>query len=101
MAKKSMIEKNNRRRRMSKQKGATRSALKALIMNKETTIEERFDAVMKLAKMPRNSAKVRVTNRCELTGRPRGVYRKFKLSRIALRELASAGQIPGIIKSSW
>lgn len=101
MAKKSMIEKNNRRRKMSKQKDATRSALKALIMNKETSIEERFEAVMKLAQMPRNSSKVRIKNRCELSGRPRGFYRKFKLSRIALRELASSGQIPGVIKSSW
>ena len=101
MAKKAMIEKNNRRRQMSKNKAATRTALKAMIMDKETSIEERFDAVMKLAKMPRNSAKVRIRNRCELSGRPRGFYRKFKLSRIALRELASAGQIPGVIKSSW
>lgn len=101
MAKKGMIEKNNRRRSMSKNKSATRQALKAVIMNKETDMEERFDAVMKLAKMPRNSAKVRIRNRCELSGRPRGFYRKFKLSRIALRELASAGQIPGVIKSSW
>ena len=101
MAKKGMIEKNNRRRRMSKSKATTRTALKTLIMDKETSIEERFDAVMKLAKMPRNSAKVRIRNRCELSGRPRGFYRKFKISRIALRELASAGQIPGVIKSSW
>lgn len=101
MAKKAMIEKNNRRRSMSKNKSATRSALKAVIMDKETAMEERFDAVMKLAKMPRNSAKVRIRNRCELSGRPRGFYRKFKLSRIALRDLASGGQIPGVIKSSW
>ena len=101
MAKKGMIEKNNRRRSMSKNKSATRQTLKAVIMNKETDREERFDAVMKLAKMPRNSAKVRIRNRCELSGRPRGFYRKFKLSRIALRELASSGQIPGVIKSSW
>lgn len=101
MAKKSMINKNNRRRQMAKNKDATRSALKALIMDKDTSMEERFEAVMKLAKMPRNSAKVRIKNRCEMTGRPRGFYRKFKLSRIALRELASSGQIPGVIKSSW
>jgi len=101
MAKKSMIEKNNRRRAMTKNKAATRTALKTLIMDKDTSMEERFDAVMKLAKMPRNSAKVRIRNRCELSGRPRGFYRKFKLSRIALRELASAGQLPGVIKSSW
>ena len=86
---------------MSASKAATRDALKAVIMNKETDMEERFDAVMKLAKMPRNSAKVRIRNRCEVSGRPRAFYRKFKLSRIALRELASAGQIPGVIKSSW
>lgn len=101
MAKTAMIEKNNRRRKMSENKKATRQKLKALIMDKDTSMEERFDAVMKLAKMPRNSAKVRIRNRCELSGRPRGVYRKFKLSRIALRELASDGQIPGVIKSSW
>ncbi len=101
MAKTSMIEKNNRRAKMAKNKEASRKALKSKIMDKETPMEERFEAVMKLAKMPRNSAKVRIRNRCELSGRPRGVYRKFKLSRIALRELASAGQIPGVIKSSW
>lgn len=101
MAKKSMIEKNNRRRRMAKNKSATRSALKATIMDKDTSMEDRFEAVLKLAKMPRNSAKVRIRNRCELSGRPRAFYRKFKLSRVALRELASAGQIPGVIKSSW
>ncbi len=101
MAKKSMIEKNNLRRRMVKQKKASRDMLKALIMDKETPMEERFAAVMKLAKMPRNSAKVRIRNRCELSGRPRGFYRKFKLSRIALRDLASSGQVPGVIKSSW
>ncbi len=101
MAKKAMIEKNNRRRRMSVQKKATRLALKAIIRDKDTSMEERFTAVMKLAEMPRNSSKVRIHNRCELSGRPRGYYRKFKLSRIALRELASDGQIPGVIKSSW
>lgn len=101
MAKKSMIEKNNLRRRMAKQKKASRDTLKALIMDKETPMEERFAAVMKLAKMPRNSAKVRIRNRCELSGRPRGFYRKFKLSRIALRDLASSGQVPGVVKSSW
>jgi len=101
MAKKGMIEKNNRRRRMVKAKATTRAALKAVIMDQKTSMEERFEAVMKLAKMPRNSSKVRIRNRCELSGRPRGFYRKFKLSRIALRELASSGQIPGVIKSSW
>ncbi|MDD3288370.1 MAG: 30S ribosomal protein S14 [Alphaproteobacteria bacterium] len=101
MAKKSMIEKNNRRRRMSKQKQASRAKLKALIMDKDTSMEDRFSAVMKLAEFPRNSAKVRIRNRCELSGRPRAFYRKFKLSRIAFRDLASSGQIPGVIKSSW
>ncbi|HBM91064.1 MAG TPA: 30S ribosomal protein S14 [Rhodospirillaceae bacterium] len=101
MAKKATIEKNNRRRRLVKQKAATRAALKAIVMNKETSMEDRFDAVMKLASITRNSAKNRIVNRCELSGRPRGFYRKFKLSRIALRELASSGQLPGVIKSSW
>lgn len=101
MAKLSMINKNNRRRKMSKQKEATRKTLKAEIMDKETSMEDRFAAVMKLAKMPRNSSKVRIRNRCEVSGRPRAYYRKFKMSRIALRELASSGQIPGVIKSSW
>lgn len=101
MAKTSMIEKNKRRERMSQNKAETRAKLKAIIKNKDTSMEERFDAVMRLAKMPRNSAKIRVRNRCELTGRPRAVYRKFKLCRIKLRDLASAGQIPGVVKSSW
>ena len=101
MAKKSSIEKNNRRRRMSKQKEGSRKALKATIMDKDTTMEDRFAAVMKLAKLPRNSSKVRIHHRCELSGRPRAYYRKFKLSRIALRDLASSGQLPGVIKSSW
>lgn len=101
MAKTSMIEKNERRRRMAKQKRAQREKLKAVIMSKETSMEDRFAAVMKLAEMPRNSARVRIRNRCALSGRPRAFYRKFKLSRIAFREMASAGQIPGVIKSSW
>lgn len=101
MAKKSSIEKNNLRRRLTKQKKSVRGALKTLIMDKDTEMEERFAAVMKLAKLPRNSSKVRIRNRCELSGRPRAFYRKFKLSRIALRDLASSGQIPGVIKSSW
>ena len=87
MAKTSMIEKNNRRRRMAKQKSASRKSLKKLIMNKETPMEDRFAAVMKLAKMPRNASPVRIRNRCELTGRPRAFYRKFKLSRLALRSM--------------
>ncbi len=101
MAKTSMIEKNNRRKRMTKQKAASRAALKAIVMDKETAMEDRFAAVMKLAKLPRNSSKVRIRNRCELSGRPRAYYRKFRLSRIALRQMASFGQIPGVTKSSW
>lgn len=101
MAKTCMIEKEKNRGKLRKSYSARRKALKATIMNKETTMEDRFTAVMKLAKMPRNSADVRQHSRCELTGRPRGYYRKFKLCRIKLRELASAGQIPGIVKSSW
>ncbi len=101
MAKKSMIEKNEFRKRFVARKKASRQALKDVIHDKETPMEERFAAVLKLAQIPRNSSPVRVRNRCVLTGRPRGTYRKFKLSRIALRELASSGQLPGMIKSSW
>ncbi|MEJ0062513.1 MAG: 30S ribosomal protein S14 [Alphaproteobacteria bacterium] len=101
MAKTSMVEKNKRRTKMTKQKAASRAKFKAIIRDKDATMEERFDAVLRLAKMPRNSSAVRIRNRCELTGRPRGVYRKFKLCRIKLRDLASTGQIPGIVKSSW
>ncbi|MBV8061332.1 MAG: 30S ribosomal protein S14 [Alphaproteobacteria bacterium] len=101
MAKTCMIEKEKRRKRMAKQYDAKRTNLKKVIMDKETSMEDRFSAVMTLAKLPRNSAKNRQHNRCELTGRPRGVYRKFKLCRIKLRDLASAGQIPGVVKSSW
>lgn len=101
MAKKSMIEKNNYRRRLVAQKAASRAELKAMIMNKETAMDERFDAVRKLAALPRNSSAVRIRNRCELSGRPRAYYRKFKLSRIALRQMASFGQLPGVTKSSW
>ena len=101
MAKTCMIEKEKHRRRLAKKNKVKRAKLKAIIMNKNTAMEERFTAVMKLAKLPRNSAPVRQRNRCELTGRPRGFYRKFKLCRIKLRELASNGQIPGMIKSSW
>ena len=101
MAKTCMVEKNKRRTRLTKKKAGARAALKATIKNKETTMEDRFTAVMKLAKMPRDSSKVRIHNRCELTGRPRGYYRKFKLCRIKLRDLASSGQIPGVVKSSW
>lgn len=101
MAKKSAIERNKKRERMAKLAASKRAALKAIIRNKETSPEERFAAVLKLAKMPRNSSPIRVRLRCELTGRPRGNYRKFKLCRVMLRELASQGQIPGMIKASW
>ena len=101
MAKKSSIEKNNRRRVLTSKFSKKREALHAVIYDKDVTMEERFNAQLKLAKLPRNGSKVRIRNRCELTGRSRGFYRKFKLSRIALRDLAGIGQIPGLIKSSW
>ncbi len=101
MAKKCMIEKEGKRKRMANKDAKRRASLKATIKDKDTDMEVRFDAVMKLAALPRNGAKVRQRMRCELTGRSRGVYRKFKLSRIKLRELANMGQIPGVVKSSW
>jgi small subunit ribosomal protein S14 len=101
MAKTSAIERNKRRRRMVKQYAPKRAKLKAVVLDQSLPMEERFAAQMKLSELPRNSSKVRIRNRCELTGRPRAVYRKFKLSRIAIRELASNGQIPGMTKSSW
>jgi small subunit ribosomal protein S14 len=101
MAKKSAVEKNKRRERLVKQYAAKRAKLKAIAGNKELPMEERFAARLKLAELPRNAAPSRLRLRCEMTGRPRGNYRKFKLSRIALRELASTGQIPGMVKSSW
>ena len=101
MAKKSSIEKNDRRARLAKRLAARRLRLKNLARNREAAAEERFAAQLKLAELPRNSSTTRLRNRCSLTGRPRGYYRKFKLSRIAVRELASAGQIPGMLKSSW
>ena len=101
MSKVSSVERNKKRERMVKAKAATRAALKAKVMDKEATPEERFEASLKLAEVPRNSAQVRVRLRCELTGRPRGNYRKFRLCRNKLRELASLGQIPGMVKSSW
>ncbi len=101
MAKLSSIEKNNRRTRMAKRFGPKRARLKALAGDRNLPPEERFAAALKLAEMPRNSSRVRIRNRCALSGRPRGNYRKFKLSRIALRDLASKGQIPGMVKSSW
>jgi small subunit ribosomal protein S14 len=101
MAKTSSVQKNMRRMKLTKQFAAKRKRLKDLANDKNAAPEERFNARLKLAEMPRNSAPSRIRNRCELTGRPRAVYRKFKLSRIALRELASTGQIPGMVKSSW
>jgi len=101
MAKKSSIEKNNRRRKMTKSYAGRRERLKAIIGDKSKPVEERFAATLKLAEMPRNSSATRIRNRCELTGRPRSFYRKHKLSRIALRELGSKGLIPGLVKSSW
>src|SRR6478609_3289326 len=101
MAKTSSIEKNKRRMRLSKQFAGRRSRLKKIAMDKTVSMEERFQATLKLAELPRNSAKIRVRNRCEITGRPRAYYRKLKMSRIALRELGSKGLIPGLVKSSW
>ena len=101
MAKQSAIEKNNRRRKLVDQYAAKRSELKAIARDSTRQPEERFAARMKLAKLPRNSAKTRIRNRCEITGRPRGYYRKFRMSRIAVRELGSNGLIPGLVKSSW
>lgn len=101
MAKKSSVNKNRRRAQLVKRMAPKRARLKALASDRSLAPEERFAARLKLAEMPRNSSATRVRNRCELTGRPRGTYRKFKLSRLALRELASAGQIPGMVKSSW
>ncbi len=101
MAKKSSIEKNNRRAKLAKQVTPRRARLKAIARNREAAPEDRFQAQLKLSQLPRNSSETRIRNRCSLTGRPRGFYRKFKLSRIAVRELASSGQIPGMLKSSW
>ena len=101
MAKLSSMEKNRKRGKMIKQQAKKRATLKAIVMNKETTMEDRFAAQVKLSELPRNGAANRFRNRCELTGRARGVYRKFKLSRIKLRELGAFGKIPGLTKSSW
>ena len=101
MAKTSSVEKNNRRRKLVKQYANKRAKLKAVIQNKELPIEERFAAQLKLAELPRNSAKNRIRNRCEVTGRPRAYYRKLKMSRLALREMSSLGLLPGLVKSSW
>ena len=101
MAKTSSVEKNEKRRKLAGQFAAKRAALKAIIMDQTNPIEERFRAQLKLAALPRNSAKVRIRNRCEVTGRPRAYYRKLKMSRIALRELGNNGLVPGLVKSSW
>ena len=101
MAKTSAIQRNLKRIRLSKKFLKKREDLKKIIKNKKLPLEERFKAQLKLAKLPRNSAKTRIRNRCEITGRPHGVYRKLRISRIALRDLASKGKIPGMTKSSW
>ena len=101
MAKLSSINKNNKRIKLSDRLFKKRQKLKKIFMNKKLPLEERFKAQQKLSKLPRNSAKVRVMNRCQITGRPHGVYRKLKISRIALRQLGLQGKIPGLVKSSW
>ena len=101
MAKLSSINKNNKLIKLSDRLFKKRQKLKKIVMNKKLPLEERFKAQQKLSKLPRNSAKVRVMNRCQITGRPHGVYRKLKISRIALRQLGLQGKIPGLVKSSW
>ena len=101
MAKTSMIERNNKRKRLAKKFKTRRTRLKEIAGDKSLTAEERFAARLKLAELPRNSSPSRIRNRCDLTGRPRGYYRKLRMSRIALRDLGSQGLIPGMIKSSW
>ena len=101
MAKLSAVNKNKSRIKLSDRLYKKRADLKKIVMNKKITLEERFKAQQKLSKLPRNSAKSRVMNRCEITGRPHGVYRKLKISRIALRQLGLQGKIPGLVKSSW
>ena len=101
MAKLSSINKNNKRIKLSDRLFKKRQKLKKIVMNKKLPLEERFKAQQKLSKLPRNSAKVRVMNRCQITGRPHGVYRKLKISRIALRQLGLQGKIPGLVKSIW
>ena len=101
MAKMSAINKNNKRIKLSDKYYKKRLKLKKIIMDKKLSLEERFKAQQKLSKLPRNSAKVRIMNRCQITGRPHGVYRKLKISRIALRQLGLEGKIPGMVKSSW
>jgi small subunit ribosomal protein S14 len=101
MAKTSSIEKNNRRKKLAKQFAGKRAALKAQTKDQSIPIEQRFEAQLKLAELPRNSSPTRIRNRCEMTGRPRAYYRKLKMSRIALRKLGNEGKIPGLVKSSW
>ena len=101
MAKKSAVNRNDRVKQLVKQFAARRLALKATANNQSLPLEERFDARLKLAELPRNSSKTRIRNRCEVTGRPRGYYRKLRMSRISLRDLGSHGLIPGLVKSSW
>jgi small subunit ribosomal protein S14 len=101
MAKVSSVQKNLRREKLVKNKLARRTRLKNIVMDQSTSLEERFKATIQLSEMPRNSARVRIRNRCQVSGRPRAYYRKLKMSRIALRELGSLGYIPGIVKSSW
>ena len=101
MAKLSSINKNNKRIKLSNKYLKKRKELKKIIMNKKLSLEERFKAQQKLSSLPRNSSKIRVRNRCQITGRPHGVYRKLKISRIALRQLGLQGKIPGLVKSSW
>ena len=101
MAKKSAIERNEKRRKLTDRYAAKRAALKEVANDRSLPMEERFSARLKLAELPRNSSRVRIRNRCKISGRPRGNYRKFKMSRISLRDLASTGQIPGMVKSSW
>jgi small subunit ribosomal protein S14 len=101
MAKKSSVEKNNRRRKLAEQYAPKRDRLKAVANDESLSLEERFNARLKLAELPRNASPTRIRNRCVVTGRPRGVYRKLMMSRIALRELGSLGLIPGLVKSSW
>jgi small subunit ribosomal protein S14 len=101
MAKKSAVNRNQRVKKLVKQHAAKRDALKAIAVDQNLPLEERFDARLKLAELPRNSSKTRIRNRCEVTGRPRGYYRKLRMSRISLRDLGSAGLIPGLVKSSW
>ena len=101
MAKKSAVQKNLKRIKLAKKYEKKRAELKKIIKNKKLELSERFNAQLKLNKLPNNSSKIRIRNRCEISGRPHGVYRKLKISRIALRDMASAGKIPGMTKSSW